>query len=167
MIVIVMGVCGAGKTTVGELIAEALGARFAEGDKFHPAANVEKMSRGEPLTDDDRWPWLESIGRSIDQWQRDGEDVVIACSALKAVYRDVLMEGRPGVRLVYLHGNEALLAERMAQREHHYMPASLLPSQIATLEPPAPSDAVLAVDVARPPEAVAADIMAWIGEVRH
>ena len=164
MIVIVMGVCGTGKTTVGRLVAERIGARFEEGDRFHPRANVEKMSRGEALDDEDRWPWLDSIGRSIDEWQRAGEDVVLACSALKARYREILLGGRPDMRLVHLFGSQALISERMAQRRHHFMPPSLVPSQFAALEPPAPGGHVFAADVIRPPEAIAADVTAWIGK---
>ena len=164
MIVIVMGVCGTGKTTVGRLIAERIGARFEEGDRFHPKANVEKMSRGEPLDDEDRWPWLESIGRSIDEWQRAGEDVILACSALKERYREILLGGRPDMRLVHLFGTQALISERMAQRRHHFMPPSLVPSQFAALEPPAPGEHVIAADVVRPPEAIAAEVTDWIGE---
>ena len=164
MIVIVMGVCGTGKTTVGRLIAERIGARFEEGDRFHPKANVEKMSRGEPLDDEDRWPWLESIGESIDEWQRAGEDVVLACSALKERYREILLGDRPDMRLVHLHGTQDLISERMAQRQHHFMPASLVPSQFAALEPPAPDAHVFAADVVQSPEAIADEITQWIGE---
>ncbi len=164
MIVIVMGVCGTGKTTVGRLIAERMGARFEEGDTFHPKANVEKMSRGEPLEDSDRWPWLESMSDSIDAWQRAGEDVVLACSALKERYREILLGDRPDMRLVHLFGTQDLISERMAQRRHHFMPASLVPSQFAALEPPQPAEHVIAAEVTRPPEAIAADVTAWIGE---
>lgn len=164
MIIVVMGVCGTGKTTVGKLIAERLGARFEEGDRFHPQANVEKMSRGEALDDDDRRPWLEAIARTIDEWQRAGVDVVLACSALKERYRQVILGGRPDARLVFLFGAQDLIQERMAQRRHHFMPASLLPSQFAALEPPPPGEHVIAADVARSPEAIALDVAAWIGE---
>ena len=163
MIVIVMGVCGTGKTTVGRLIAERIGARFEEGDRFHPKANVEKMSRGEPLDDDDRWPWLHTIGDSIDQWQSAGEDVVLACSALKQRYREIILGDRPDMRVVHLYGTQELISDRMAQRQHHFMPASLVPSQFAALEPPEPGDMVLEADVVRSPEAIADDVVAWIG----
>ena len=166
MIVIVMGVCGTGKTTVGELIAARLGARFEEGDRFHPSGNVEKMSRGQALDDEDRWPWLDSIARAIDEWQRAGDDVVLACSALKQRYRDIILGDRPDMRLVYLFGSRDLISKRMTQRRHHFMPASLVPSQFAALEPPAPGEHVLAADVTRSPEAIATDVLAWIGKAR-
>lgn len=162
MIVIVMGVCGAGKTTVGELIAENIGARFLEGDRFHPAANVEKMSRGEPLDDADRAPWLEKIADSIDQWTQAGDSVVIACSALKESYRQTLIGDRTNVRLVFLHGSPELLADRMASRQHHFMPAGLLPSQLATLEAPSENDHTISADVADPPTAIANRVTDWI-----
>ena len=164
MIVVVMGVCGTGKTTIGKLIAERLGARFEEGDRFHPQANVEKMSRGEALEDDDRWPWLESISHTIDEWQQAGVDVVLACSALKERYRQVILGGRPDAHLVFLFGAQDLIDERMSQRQHHFMPPSLLPSQFAALEPPLPGKHVIAADVAKSPEAIAAEVVAWIRE---
>ncbi len=163
MIVIVMGVCGAGKTTVGEQLAERLGARFEEGDKYHPPANVEKMSIGTPLTDEDRWPWLEGIASRIDKWQSAGTSAVIACSALKESYRQILVGDRPEVYILYLKGDAATLTERMQQRDHHFMPASLLPSQLATLEEPSPSDNVIVADVRSPPQEIvetAAQILA-------
>ena len=167
MIVIVMGVCGTGKTTVGRLIAAKMGARFEEGDKFHPTANVEKMSRGEALDDEDRWPWLHAIGRSIDDWQRAGEDVVLACSALKERYREILVGDRPDMRIVHLYGSQELISDRMAQRQHHFMPASLVPSQFAALEPPEVGDQVIAADVTKSPEEIAKEVMAWVGGDRR
>ena len=162
MIVIVMGVCGTGKTTVGRLIAKRIGARFEEGDRFHPKANVEKMSRGEPLDDDDRWPWLDAVARGIDDWQRAGEDVVLACSALKERYREILLGDRDDIRLVHLFGSQDLISARMAQRRHHFMPASLVPSQFAALEPPEAGGMVMAAEVTRPPEVIARDVATWI-----
>ncbi len=158
-----MGVCGSGKTTVGQRVAEKIGARFAEGDRFHPQANVDKMSRGEPLTDADRMPWLNRIGDSIDGWIRDGEDVVLACSALKESYRQIIIGERDNVRLVYLHGDPEILAARMAQRQHHYMPASLLPSQLATLEPPVANARTFSADVAQAPDHIAQAVADWLG----
>ena len=155
MVIVLMGVSGSGKTTVGKLLAEALGAEFAEGDSYHPPENVEKMRRGIPLDDADRWPWLEILSTVIDRWLTAKKTVVLACSALKQSYRDVLAKGRPQVRFVYLEGDEALIRSRLDQRRGHYMPASLLKSQIAALEPPA--DAIT-VEIAGSPQAIVAEI---------
>ena len=133
---IVMGVSGSGKSTIAENLAERLGWSYEDGDRFHPASNVAKMSAGHPLTDEDRWPWLQAIADEIDRVCRAGEHVVIACSALKRSYRDVLVHGRSDVHVVYLNGTEELIANRLAQRKGHFMPPGLLASQFKTLEPP-------------------------------
>ncbi len=151
-ILIVMGVSGSGKTTIAVPLAKRLGWIFLEGDDLHPPANVAKMHSGRPLTDDDRWPWLDAIAAWIDARQAAGEAGVVACSALKRVYRDRLMDGRRGVRLVFLHADRALLAERLARRTGHFMPPSLLDSQLATLEPPEPDEHAISVDLGPPPE---------------
>jgi gluconokinase len=156
MVIVVMGVSGSGKTTVGQLLADALGAEFAEGDAYHPPENIEKMRRGIPLEDADRWPWLHTLAAQIDRWLAAGTMVVLACSALKQRYRDVLGEGRPGVRFVHLQGDKALIRLRLYRRRGHYMPATLLDSQFAALEPP--GDAIT-VDVAGTPEAITAAII--------
>lgn len=156
MVIVLMGVSGAGKTTVGQLLAQALGAEFAEGDAYHPPENIEKMRRGIPLEDADRWPWLHNLGAQTDRWVATGKTVVLACSALKQSYRDVLAKGRPGVRFVHLAGDKALIRLRLDGRQGHYMPATLLDSQFAALEPPA--DAIT-VDVTGTPEAIAATIL--------
>ena len=161
MVIVLMGVSGAGKTTVGRLLAQALGAEFAEGDAYHPPGNIEKMRRGIPLEDADRWPWLQILSAQIDRWLTAGSTVVLACSALKQRYRDVLAKGRPGVRFVHLEGDKALIRLRLDRRRGHYMPAVLLDSQFAALEPPA--DAIT-VNVTGTPEAIVADILQRLGQ---
>jgi gluconokinase len=160
MVIVVMGVSGSGKTTVGKLLAQALGAEFAEGDAYHPPENIEKMRRGIPLEDADRWPWLQTLAAQIDRWLAAGTPMVLACSALKQSYRDVLAQGRPRMRFVHLEGDKALIRDRLDARRGHYMPASLLDSQIAALEPPI--DAIT-VDIAGTPEAIVADIIQHLG----
>jgi gluconokinase len=147
--VVVMGVSGVGKTTVAKGISTILGWTFAEGDAFHSEANVAKMASGQPLTDDDRWPWLRSIGDWMSEEIAAGRSSVVTCSALRRVYRDLLREGRPEVVFCHLVAGEDLIGERMVRRTDHYMPASLLPSQLATLEPLEPDEpgAVVSVDV--------------------
>jgi gluconokinase len=136
MIIVVMGVCGCGKTTVGRALAESLGWPFHDADDFHPPANVAKMAAGIPLTDDDRWPWLDRIADAMRRALAGDGHAVIACSALRDAYRARL--ARAGdVRFVHLAGDYATIAARLAARAHHYMPASLLDSQFAALEPPA------------------------------
>ena len=141
MIVLVMGVAGVGKTTIGEALAGALGARFIDADDYHPPENVAKMKAGVPLGDEDRWPWLKRLNQELEKEQR----AVLACSALKESYRQRLAEGVKDFKVVYLHGSAELIRERMKTRKHRYMPAALLDSQLATLEPPL--DAI-AIDVA-------------------
>src|SRR5918996_2951946 len=156
MVVVLMGVSGSGKTAVGTRLAQALGGTFVEGDDFHPPANVEKMRSGEPLDDADREPWLETLAREIGGWLDAGKTVVLACSALKQRYRDILKAGRPGVVFVHLKGDEALIRKRLAGRRGHYMPASLLDSQLAALEEP--TDAIT-VSVEGTPDEIVAEIM--------
>jgi gluconokinase len=151
MIILLMGVAGSGKTTVGRLLASELGWRFYEGDDFHPRANIDKMQRGMPLTDDDRWPWLQALRDVIDACLAQGTSAVMACSALKQTYRDYLIRGRDEVKLVYLKGSYDLLSQRLAQRQGHFMPKELLASQFATLEEPQQG---LIVDAAITPEAL-------------
>ena len=133
--IVVMGVSGCGKSTVMRLVAARLGWAAAEGDAFHSAANIEKMRGGHELTDADRWPWLEAIAAWIGQQEAAGRDAVVACSALKRAYRDVLRWNHPSVWFAHLVAPRDVIAERMAQRPHHYMPASLLDAQFADLEP--------------------------------
>lgn len=132
--VVVMGVSGSGKTTVAEGIAERLHWRFQEGDELHPRANVEKMARGEPLTDEDRRPWLDAIGEWLDARAMSGEDAVLTCSALRRRYRNRLRSGRPGLRFCHVVASAEAIRQRLEHRRGHYMPAALLPSQLATLE---------------------------------
>jgi gluconokinase len=159
LILVVMGVSGAGKTTLATLLAEALGCQFLEGDDLHPPANVAKMRAGAPLSDADRLPWLSKIAEVIDAWRARGESGVVACSALKRSYRDILIGDRPGVRLVYLAGSPALIHRRMAARQAHFMPAALLDSQFATLQPPTAEERPITVDVAGEPKAIVGEIL--------
>jgi len=142
-----MGVSGSGKSTVAKKLAERLGWRFADGDDFHPASNVAKMSAGHPLTDDDRWPWLQAIADEIDRVAAADGQIVVACSALKRAYREVLVHGRDDVRIVYLDGSQELIAARMAARKNHFMPAGLLDSQFATLQPPGADENPISVTI--------------------
>jgi gluconokinase len=150
-----MGVSGAGKTTVGRLIAAALNARFIEGDAFHPPANVDKMRRGLPLDDADRAPWLAALGELLRSYDVRGLTAVLACSALKRAYRDALRAGAPDARFVFLKGKEAQIAERLKARAGHYMPATLLASQFAALEEPAADERAIVADIADSPSAIA------------
>jgi gluconokinase len=150
-----MGVSGCGKSTVGALLADALGWAFEDGDAFHPPANVEKMRAGTPLTDDDRWPWLDALAARIARARDEGAGVVLACSALKRAYRDRLRAGDTALRFLHLTGDPALIMARQAARTGHYMPASLLASQFATLEPPDTEADVIDLDVDPEPEAIA------------
>ena len=149
-IVVVMGVSGAGKTTVGRALAERLGWEFQEGDALHPPENVAKMRAGHPLADADRLPWLRRIAERIDEWRRRGECGLVTCSALKRQYRDIVIDHRPELRLVYLEGSKELIAGRLAKRRGHFMPPSLLDSQFAALEPPTPDEHPIVISVAAP-----------------
>jgi len=151
-VVLVMGVAGAGKSTIAKALANRLGWTFQEGDAFHSPANVAKMKSGRPLDDADRAPWLEAIAAWIDAEAGKGAHSVLACSALKRRYREVLIDGRLFVRLVYLEGSRALIAERLAHRKHHYFPPDLLESQFAALEAPLSVEHPIVVDVSLPLE---------------
>jgi gluconokinase len=159
MLVLVMGVAGSGKTLIGSMLAHAMGSKFADADEFHPAVNIEKMSRGIPLTDADREPWLRAIRQALCNWSVAGEDAVVTCSALKQSYRDQLSRGCD-VNIVYLKGQFELIHSRLAQRSGHFMKPEMLASQFADLEEPA--DAIV-VDVSRPPEEIVAEIVARLG----
>lgn len=150
---LLMGVSGSGKSTVGRMLAEALSLPFADADDFHPPANIAKMRAGTPLTDEDRWPWLDALGAWLAAQPAGG---VVACSALKRAYRDRLRAALPGLRLLFLHGDPALIAARQAARPGHFMPPALMASQFATLEPPAPEEGAVLLDVRDPPVALVA-----------
>ncbi len=156
---IVMGVSGSGKTTIGEQLAGHIGWRYEDADTFHPASNVAKMSAGQPLTDEDRWPWLRAIADEIDRTIAAGERVVIGCSALRRVYRDVLVHGRDDIRIVYLDGTQDLIAGRLGERKGHFMPPGLLTSQFRTLEPPAPDEHAVTVSIDASAETIVDDIL--------
>ena len=163
LVLVLMGVSGCGKSAVAQALVARLHWPFQEGDALHPPANVEKMRSGVPLTDDDRWPWLDRVAAWVDARLAAGESGVITCSALKRAYRARVIGARRGARLVYLHGERALLAARVAARHHEYMPASLLDSQLATLEPPGPDENPISLDVTPPPEALAEAVIAALG----
>ncbi len=162
MILIVMGVSGAGKTRIGEMIAERLGCSFVDGDAFHSAENKEKMARGIALTDEDRWPWLAAIRAAIEAKVQAGQSLVVGCSSLKRAYRDVLRGGAQGdgiVRFVYLKGSFELLHERLATRGRHFFNPALLQSQLETLEEP-DADEAMTVGVELPPEEIVDEVVA-------
>jgi len=158
-VLIVMGVSGSGKSTIGERLAQRLDWPFEDGDRFHPPANIEKMHSGLPLTDKDRQPWLEAIAAWIDKTRRAGGHGVVACSALKRRYRNVLIGGRPDVRLIYLKGGENLIGRRIVHRHGHFMPTSLLHSQFETLEEPTPDEHPIVVSIAPAPDEIVSRIV--------
>jgi len=160
VIVVVMGVAGAGKTTIGTRLAQALGWEFHDADELHPPANVAKMRAGLPLTDADRAPWLASVRALVEQLARAGRSAVLACSALRRAYRDALAVPGADVRFVHLTGDPAIIRARLAARRGHFMPPALFESQLATLEPP---DEAVTVDVAAEPDAIVATIRAALG----
>jgi gluconokinase len=155
-----MGVCGCGKSTVGAALARAFDVDFIEGDAYHPAPNVIKMSAGEPLTDDDRAGWLQALAREIAAARARGEGIVVSCSALKRRYRDLLRQADPDLRFAHLQGPRGMIAARMQTRIGHYMPISLLDSQLRDLEPLQPGEAGLTLDTTQPPDALVASIIA-------
>jgi gluconokinase len=159
-VIVVMGVSGAGKTTVGKLLAEELTWEFADADDHHPPENVAKMAAGQPLDDEDRQPWLEALRDLAAARLGQGAGLVLACSALKSGYRELIAAGDPRVSFVFLHGSFELIQQRLQERRGHYMPAALLHSQFAALE--APADA-LALDVSDPPEALVTAIIEQLG----
>jgi carbohydrate kinase (thermoresistant glucokinase family) len=160
MKVVVMGVSGCGKTSVGLALAQKLHARFVDADDLHPAANKAKMSAGIPLNDDDRWPWLDAVASNLEEQ----ELTIVACSALKKAYRDRILAAAPGTVFVHLHGSRVVLDERLGNRKGHFMPASLLDSQLATLEPLGPLEPGLVIEIDQPIEAIVAAATAALRE---
>jgi gluconokinase len=159
-VLVLMGVSGSGKTTVGAHLAGRLGWRSAEADDFHPPGNIAKMRSGMPLDDADRLPWLEAIAAQIDRWRTEGTRGIITCSALKRRYRDIIVGDRPEVRLVFLKGARELVADRLAARLGHFMPPTLLESQFAALEEPTPDERPVVVPIHEPPHKLAERIIA-------
>ena len=163
-VLVVMGVSGCGKSTIAMMLAHRLNWIFEEGDWFHPPSNVEKMHSGVPLTDEDRWPWLHGIAAWIDATRRVGNHGTVACSALKRAYRDILLGERPDVRLVYLKGDRDLIARRLAARDAHFMPPSLLDSQFASLEEPQPDEHAIVVSIVPHPREIVEEIVKRLGK---
>lgn len=158
-VLVLMGVAGSGKTTIGAILAGRLGWRYAEADDFHPQGNLDKMAAGQPLTDEDRWPWLRAIAAWIDERSAAGEPGIVSCSALKRAYRDLLREGRPGARVVFLHGSYELIRRRLLARHGHFMRVGMLDSQFADLEEPGPDEDALLVEIAGSPAEIADEII--------
>jgi gluconokinase len=159
-VVVIMGVSGSGKTTIGKGFAKAVGWTFEEGDRWHPPANIEKMRAGIPLGDEDRWPWLDALARAIGEWIVADRRTVLACSALKQTYRDRLSGGRPEIAFAYLKGAQETVADRVSRRRHEYMPSTLLPSQFAALEEPV--DAI-PLDIRRSPRRLVEQLRQTLG----
>jgi gluconokinase len=163
-IALVMGVSGSGKTTIAAGVARQEGWILLEGDKFHPPANIAKMKAGTPLTDEDRWPWLRAIAAKEDELLAAGQSAVVACSALRRAYRDILIGSRGDTVLVYLRGSRELIENRMQARKGHFMPAALLDSQFATLEEPGADEHPIVVDISGPAEATIAETVRQLKE---
>lgn len=155
---VVMGVCGVGKSVIGRPLSNQLGFEFVEGDEYHPQENVDKMSAGHPLDDDDRWPWLRALREFSERQNRQAKSTVIACSALKRSYREILRDGLPGTRFIHLSGDKELLLDRMRGRDH-FMPPEMLESQLDTLEPLEPDEQGVVVSVTDPVDLIVKDLM--------
>lgn len=162
-VVVVMGVSGCGKSTIASMLAHRLHWIYEDGDWFHPQSNIEKMHHGEPLDDADRWPWLHAIASWIDETRRNGNHGIVACSALKRAYRDILIGGRKDVRLVFLKGDRDLIARRIAARADHFMPAALLDSQFEALQEPMADERPIVVSIVPHPREIVETIVAKLG----
>jgi len=162
-VLVLMGVAGCGKTTVAAVLSGRLDWPFEEGDALHPQSNVEKMRSGHPLTDEDRQPWLETVATWVEECLDAGSNGLITCSALKRSYREIINRRGHGVKFVYLHGSHELIAERLATRHGHFMPPSLLDSQFATLQEPAPDEPAVRIEIGGSPSAIANDIIKALG----
>lgn len=158
--IVVMGVSGAGKTTIAQALAARLGYGCRDADEFHPRSNIEKMSAGIPLTDEDRGPWLRAIAAAIDEAAAHHAPIIVTCSALRRAYREILLHGRDDVVFAYLKGSRALVAARLKARKGHFMPPSLLDSQFETLEEPRPDEPVIVLDIDGPVAAIVDDLSA-------
>jgi gluconokinase len=165
-VVVVMGVSGSGKSTIAAMLAQELRWTYEDADWFHPKSNIEKMHGGEPLTDEDRWPWLHAIAAWIDATRRIGNHGVIACSVLKRAYRDILIGERRDVRLIYLKGDRDLIARRLAARDGHFMPPALLASQFETLEEPQADEHAIVASIVPHPREIVTNIVLALGK-RH
>lgn len=163
MIAVLTGVSGSGKSTLGNVLADRLHWVFEDGDVLHPAANIAKMRAGTPLTDADRWPWLRAVAGWMDERIAAGDSAIVACSALKRSYRDLLRQGRPQVRLVYLAVDRDVLADRLTARHGHFFHVGMLDSQFAALEPPGPDEGVVTVNASAPARVVADEILSGLG----
>jgi carbohydrate kinase (thermoresistant glucokinase family) len=163
LILVLMGVAGSGKSTIGALLAGRLGWAFADADDFHSPANIAKMHAGIPLDDADRQSWLAAIAAKIESWRATRRQGIVTCSALKRAYRELIRGGHEDIRLVYLKGEKSLIARRLAARHGHFMPSALLDGQFVALEEPAPDEGALTITIDKPPEAIVDEIIAAMG----